>query len=51
MQNGGGGGGGGDGWHWERTARNLGVNLVFLGFYFWVTSHGGDGWGGGFFGE
>jgi hypothetical protein len=26
-------------------------NLVFLGMYFMITSYGGDGWGGGFFGE
>jgi hypothetical protein len=48
-----GGGGGGDGWGWERTARNLLPNIVFLGMYFAITSYGGDGWGGwgGFFGE
>jgi hypothetical protein len=48
-----GGGGGGDGWGWERTARNLLPNAVFLGMYFAITSYGGDGWGGwgGFFGE
>jgi hypothetical protein len=44
---GGGGGGGGDGWNWERTARNLLPNAVFLGMYFMITSYGGDGWGGG----
>lgn len=45
-----GGGGGGGGWGWERTARNLLPNVVFLGMYFLVTSYGGDGWNGGFFG-
>lgn len=44
------GGGGGGGWNWERTARNLLPNVVFLGMYFLVTSYGGDGWNGGFFG-
>jgi hypothetical protein len=51
LQDDGGGGGGGDGWNWERTARNVLPNLVFLGMYFMITSYGGDGWGGGFFGE
>jgi hypothetical protein len=53
LQDDGGGGGGGDGWGWERTARNLLPNAVFLGMYFAITSYGGDGWGGwgGFFGE
>lgn len=46
-----GGGGGGDGWGWERTARNLLPNLAFLALYFAITSYGGDGWGGGFFGK
>lgn len=46
-----GGGGGGGGWDWERTARNVLPNVVFLGMYFLVTSHGGDGWNGSFFGE
>jgi hypothetical protein len=50
-QDDGGGGGGGDGWGWERTARNVLPNLVFLGMYFFITSYGGDGWNGGFFGE
>lgn len=49
IQDDGGGGGGGDGWGWERTARNLLPNIVFLGMYFLVTSYGGDGWGGGIF--
>lgn len=49
-QDDGGGGGGGDGWNWERTARNVLPNVVFLGMYFLITSYGGDGWGGGFFG-
>ena len=32
-------------------ARNVLPNLVFLGMYFFITSYGGDGWGGGgFFG-
>lgn len=52
LQDDGGGGGGGDGWNWERSARNVLPNLVFLGMYFLITSYGGDGWsGGGFFGE
>lgn len=51
LQDDGGGGGGGDGWGWERTARNVLPNLVFLGMYFAVTSWGGDGWNGNFFGE
>lgn len=46
-----GGGGGGGGWNWEHTARNLLPNVVFLSMYFLVTSYGGDGWNGGFFGE
>lgn len=51
LQDGGGGGGGGDGWGWERTARNLLPNIAFIGLYFLITSKGGDGFGGGFFGE
>ena len=50
-QDGGGGGGGGDRWGWERTVRNVAPNLFMLGVYFVVTSYGGDGFGGGFFGE
>ncbi|KAI8474732.1 MAG: kinase-like domain-containing protein [Monoraphidium minutum] len=46
----GGGGGGGDGWGWEHLARNLLPNAAFLGLYFFITSHGGDGWGNGPFG-
>jgi hypothetical protein len=47
----GGGGGGGDGWNWERTAKNVAPNLFVLGMYFFVTSYGGDGFKGEWFGE